>query len=124
MGFIQSEITLKNPKNNRQMKVIALADTGALLTCLPENISIQLALEKLEDREVKLADGSLRTVPYVGPLIIQFENRQCFAGALVFGDEPLLGAVPMEDLDVVLVPSQRIMTVNPDHPFIAGTVVK
>ena len=27
-----------------------------------------------------------------------FENRNCFVGALVLGDEVLLGVVPMEDM--------------------------
>lgn len=30
-------------------------------------------------------------VPYVGPLKVTFENRICFVGALVMGDEILLG---------------------------------
>ena len=37
-------------------------------------------------------------VPYAGPIEILFENRNCFVGALVLGDEVLLGVVPMEDM--------------------------
>jgi hypothetical protein len=54
---------------------------------------------------------------------IQFENRECYVGAVVLGDEVLLGAVPMEDMDLVVIPSARRVTANPDHPnFAAGPV--
>jgi len=48
------------------------------------------------------------------PIRIDFENRFCFTGAMVLGDEPLLGAVPMEDLDVILHPATRKLVVNPE----------
>jgi len=38
-------------------------------------------------------------VSYVGPVEVKFENRSCFTGALVLGDEVLLGAIPREDMD-------------------------
>jgi hypothetical protein len=38
-------------------------------------------------------------------------------GALILGDEVLLGAVPMEDMDLVVVlPGRREVIVNPDYP--------
>ena len=37
-------------------------------------------------------------------------------GALVFGDEVLLGAVPMEDMDLVVNPGRREVTVDPASP--------
>jgi len=40
-------------------------------------------------------------------------NRGCFTGALVLGDEILLGAIPMEDMDLVVSPATRSATVNP-----------
>ena len=40
---------------------------------------------------ITLADGSKTLVPYLGPLGLRFEIRQCFVGALVMGDEVLLG---------------------------------
>jgi len=73
---------------------------------------------------VTLADGSNSTVPYVGPIRVQFEKRQCFVGALVLGDEVLLGAVPMEDMDLVLNPARQEVTVNPASPNIPHSRVK
>jgi hypothetical protein len=57
----------------------------------------------------------------VGPIRVRFENRECYVGAVVLGDEVLLGAVPMDDMDLVVIPSARRVVVNPLHPdFAAG----
>jgi hypothetical protein len=60
----------------------------------------------------------MANVPYVGPVKVSFENRICFVGALVLGDEVLLGAVPMEDMDLLLSPSRQSIVVNPSSPNI------
>ena len=85
---------------------------------------MQLRLEKLQEREVTIADGSKRLCPYVGPIEVRFGERACFTGALVLGDEVLLGAVPMEDMDLVVSPAMRTVTVNPDSPNIPSSTVK
>ena len=55
---------------------------------------------------------------------MEFKNRSGFVGALVIGDQVLLGAVPMEDLDLVVVPSRLTIDVNPDSPNIPTSIVK
>ena len=55
-------------------------------------------------------------VPYVGPLKATFGQRFCYVGALVLGDEVLLGAVPMEDMDLVANLGRRQVTVDPASP--------
>ena len=55
-------------------------------------------LQRLEVRA--LADGHRRTVPYMGPI------------------EVLLGAIPMEDINLVLRPELQSITVNPESPNI------
>jgi hypothetical protein len=85
---------------------------------------LQLKLEVQETREVKLADGSRATYPYVGPIVLRFKNRTGFVGALVLGDEVLLGAIPMEEMDLVVNPRDRSVTVNPDSPNIATGICK
>ncbi|MBF0143170.1 MAG: clan AA aspartic protease [Magnetococcales bacterium] len=124
MGLIHAELILKNPVSGAQMPVRALVDSGALLLCLPHHIALQLQLPELEKREVTLADGSHQLVPYVGPVEIRFANRRCFSGALLLGDTPLLGAVPMEDLDVLIHPARQELIVNPESPHIALAPVK
>ena len=126
MGLINAEIELSNARDGeiRPVKVKALVDTGALHLCVPEHIALQLELQELYKREVKTADGKSHLVPYMGPVAVRFDNRGCFTGALVFGDEVLLGAVPMEDMDVLISPATESLIVNPDSPNIATSVVK
>ncbi len=126
MGHVFAEIELSNPKqqNLEPIKVKALADTGALMLCIPEHIAVQLNLETESTREVSVADGRSMKVPYVGPIKVGFGKRICFVGALVLGDEVLLGAVPMEDMDLIINPSRRELTVDPASPNIPHARVK
>jgi clan AA aspartic protease len=126
MGLIRSSVQLSNPSRSdlQPVEVSALADTGAVHLCIPEHLAIQLQLQALEQREVVLADGHRRAVPYVGPVEVRFKNRRGFTGAMVLGDEVLLGAIPMEDMDLVLRPQLQSIDVNPDSPNIAVSLAK
>lgn len=126
MGFVYAEIELINPREPslRPVAQKALVDSGAITLCIPEHIAIQLNLKELEKREVTTAEGKSTLVPYVGPVQVHFENRNCFTGALVMGDSVLLGAVPMEDMDLVINPRLHQVTVNPASPNIPTAVVK
>ena len=121
-----AKLKLCNPRDPSidPIEVPALADTGSVFLCIPEHVRLQLKLEVHEAREVKLADGSYRSYPYVGPIIAHFKNRTGFLGALVLGDEVLLGAIPMEEMDLVVNPRDRTVDVNPASPNIATGIVK
>lgn len=124
MGLVRATIILRNRRDGRlkPFETEALVDTGSLHLCVPEHVALQLRLEELEKREVTTADGARRICAYVGPLEVRFENRACYTGALVLGDEVLLGVVPMEDMDLVISPSLRTVTVNPQSPNIPSSV--
>ena len=126
MGLVNAKVTLKNPREPglEPLAVSALADTGAVHLCIPAHVASQLRLQPLEDREITLADGTLRLVPYVGPVELRFKNRTGFTGALVMGDQVLLGAIPMEDMDLVVIPGTRTLDVNPASPNIATSEVR
>lgn len=126
MGIIRAEVTLSNPARAEltPISVQALVDTGAVHFCLPEHLAVQLELRELEKREMTLANGHRAAVPYVGPVEIRFRNRRCFTGAMVLGDEPLLGAIPMEDMDLVVVPGRQTIDVNPQNPNLPGSLAK
>ena len=126
MGHVFAEIELSNPRqpNLSSIKTNALADTGALMLCIPEHIANQLQLETESLREVSVADGRSSNVPYVGPIKVAFGKRFCYVGALVLGDEVLLGAIPMEDMDLIVNPSRREITVDPTSPNIPHARVK
>ena len=126
MGLIYADLLLTNPRKPelKPMQVSALADSGALHLCIPKHVAIQLELEELYSREVTTADGSKHLCPYVGPIQLKFENRGCFTGALVLGNEVLLGALPMEDMDVLLSPAKQAVIINPESPNIAASIAK
>ncbi|MGD0653197.1 MAG: hypothetical protein ABSA16_02535 [Thermoguttaceae bacterium] len=127
MGLVNAKITLLNPRKPDLAPVEvadALADSGAVHLCIPEHVRIQLELEKIDNKEVTLADGTRKLVPYVGPIELRFKNRIGFAGALVIGDQVLLGAIPMEDMDLLITPKTRSLDVNPNSPNIATTIAK
>ena len=126
MGITHTTLTLSNPvlRSLASLEVRALADTGAMHLCIPEHVALQLQLTEHEQREVTLADGSRRLIPYAGPIEVRFGNRRCFVGAMVMGDEVLLGAIPMEDMDLVIRPMTRDVAVNPASPNVPSSLAK
>ena len=126
MGLVYSNIILSNPAKTefKKLEVRCLVDSGLTYLCIPSHIAHQLGLEPLETREATLADGNSQSVPYVGPIQVTFENRNCFVGAVVLGTEVLLGAVPMEDMDLVIHPKLFKLSVNPESPNVARGYVK
>ncbi|MBN2209163.1 MAG: clan AA aspartic protease [Candidatus Coatesbacteria bacterium] len=108
----------------RQVEVEALVDSGATDLVVPEHIAAQLVLDLIDSREVELSDGASRTVKKVGPVEIRFENRICVLGAIVLGNEVLLGSIPMEDMDVLVDPKRERLIVNPDNPYLPKAKVK
>lgn len=125
MGLTYAKLQLKNAREPALSVVVdALADTGAVHLCIPEHIQLQLNLQELDKKEVTLADGSHRLVPYVGPIELRYSNRVGFAGALVMGNQTLLGTIPMEDMDLAVIPNSRQVIVNPNSPNIATTIAK
>ena len=126
MGLVSAKLLLTNPKKPElePVETEALADSGAVHLCITEHIRIQLQLDEIDKKEVTLADGSQKLVPYVGPIELRFKNRVGFAGALVMGDQTLLGTIPMEDMDLVIIPKTRTLDVNPGSPNIATSIAK
>lgn len=126
MEITYATLQLTNPirPDLSPIETLALADTGALHLCIPEHIAIQLDLKEKEKREVTLADGSKHSVAYVGPVEVRFANRRCYVGAMVLGDEVLLGAIPMEDMDLIVRPLSREVLVNPQSPNIPSSLAK
>jgi hypothetical protein len=103
-----------------------LVDSGALNLCINESMQAQLQLPFIEKRVAVLANGSREEYDLVGPVVVKFKNRQTVCNAFVLqGDnEPLFGAIPMEDMDVLLHPSRQELIVNPEHPYMAQMKLK
>jgi len=119
-------ITLSSPVNDSIpiLEVNCIVEPSQTHLCIPSHIASQLGLKELQKREVKLADGNSSLVPYVGPIKVVFEDRLCFVGAMVLGEEVLLGAIPMEDMDLVIHPKLLKISVNPANPNAASGLAK
>jgi len=77
LGYVHATIELSNPRQPelRPVEVSALADTGALMLCIPEHLVLQLQLVQESFREVTVADGRVMRVPYVGPVRVAYQGR-------------------------------------------------
>jgi clan AA aspartic protease len=139
MGLVHADIELINgadlvlfrkgyikEKDIKHMKVTALVDTGAYMLAINENVKVQLDLTKVDVQMAELADGQKKKMDVVGPVEIRFENRRANVDAIVLpGDSKiLLGAIPMEDMDVVVDPKQKKLIVNPESPYLAKKSLK
>jgi clan AA aspartic protease len=139
MGLIYANLKLYNsfdlglldnkmikPNQVRSTDIVALVDTGAYMMCINERIQEKLQLRNIGSQKGELANGDIVEFPIVGPVEVIFENRSTSCRAMVLpGDaEPLLGSIPMEDLDVVLLPKEQKMVVNPESPLIAKKKLK
>lgn len=103
----------------KHMRVTMLVDSGAYMMAINESIQEQLQFPFKEKRKAQLADGSIVEYDVVGSVEVKFENRTATCNALVLpGDgKPLLGTIPMEEMDVIIHPRRQELIVNPDHPY-------
>ncbi|MCC6760422.1 MAG: clan AA aspartic protease [Chitinophagaceae bacterium] len=139
MGLVYAEIELINggdlelakrhyigEEEVKRMTVTALVDTGSYMLCINENIQEQLQLRVVEKRKAQLANGEIVECDVVAPLEVKFKNRRTSVNAMVLpGDsEVLLGAIPLEDMDVLIHPLRQELIVNPDHPYFAQMKLK
>jgi clan AA aspartic protease len=126
MGLTYAPIRLENPFVHREVEVSALVDSRSMLPTIPEHLAVQLGFDTSEvwTREVVLANSHRASVPMVGPIRVWFGDRCCDTSALVLGDEPLLGAVPMEMMDLVVHPATQQLSVNPASPYVPVAVTK
>ena len=110
----------------RKMTVSMLVNSGAYNLSINENIVTQLGLEKITEQIFELADGTHKTFAVVGPVEVRFKNRDTTTRAVVLPGnvEPLLGQIPMEDMDVVIYPREERLDVNPDSPLVPKKSLK
>jgi clan AA aspartic protease len=140
MGFVYADILLVNGddltdlKRKRitedevkRLKVRVLVDSGAIMLAINEEIANQLDLvSPLDKRPAQMADGSVVLLDVVGPVEIRFGNRRTNVDAIVLpgNAQPLLGVIPMEDMDVLIDPKVNALIINPEHPYKPLVVLK
>jgi clan AA aspartic protease len=139
MGLVYAEIELINAEELglvrrnlmdqdevKRIWVTALVDTGSYMLCINESIQEQLQLPIVEKRKGHLANGTIQEFDVVTGVELKFKNRRTICNAMVLpGDsEVLLGAIPLEDMDVLIHPLRQELIVNPDHPYFAQMKLK
>ena len=139
MGYVYAEIQLTNEDDLafqrrgwaaeaeiRRVTTEALVDSGALDLVINEKVQEQLNLPVLHQRTIWLADETERIVDVVGPVEVRFENRSTIVKAIVLrgAEEVLLGAIPLEGLDVFIDPTNERLIVNPKSPNMGTSKIK
>ena len=110
----------------RRETVRMLVDSGAYMLCLNEHLATQLGLDVVGSMTGELADGTVSKMPVAGPVELRFGNRRTSVDAVILPGqaEPLLGAIPMEDMDVLVDPKRQELIINPENPYIAKKSLK
>lgn len=131
MGMVYADIELLNGEDLsdarrhrigeeeiRRFPLNIMVDTGSYYLCINETIREALGLSIIETRKGQLASGDVVEYNVAGPVEIKFKNRRCNVDAMILpGDaQPLLGAIPLEDLDVLIDPLRQELIVNPLSP--------
>jgi clan AA aspartic protease len=131
MGKVMQKITLSNsydeenvrrglarPEDVRTLEVEALVDTGATRLILPAEVVERLGLAVSGHRKVRHANGQVAEIPWVGGVKLTIVGRDMFTDALVeaAGTMPLIGQIPLEELDLLVDPKSRELRVNPASP--------
>jgi len=129
MSVVRTELTLKNgadvndakrgqikEDDVRHMTVQAIVDTGAWTMVINEETRDKLGLLDQGYGEARLADGQKDEYPMAGPLEIWWKNRRFNCDALVLPDAPdiLLGALPLEGMDLTINPFRELVGIHGD----------
>ena len=139
MGVVYADITLTNAvdielarrhiigvEEIKQVTLSMLVDSGTYMMEINESLQSQLQLPLVEKRKVQVADSRVIEFDVVGPIHIKFANRKATCNAFVLPEnsEPLLGSIPMEEMDVIIHPLRQELIVNPEHPDYAVLKMK
>ncbi len=126
MGVFSVPVKLKNwqnrfladDKKGEDVICNALVDSGATELALPIEIISRLKLEELDKVRVYTADGGEHEYRVFGIVEIEVEGRTCHVRVieLPHGAEPLLGAVPLEEMDWHISPLYKRLLPNPRSP--------
>lgn len=106
----------------RQINIKMNVNSGTLMLTINEEIRQALGLDIIDHRPSQLADGRRLTLPVAGSIEVRYEGRFCTTNALVLPDdnEPLLGAIPMEEIDLWISPDRNLLTaVHPEGPLMS-----
>jgi len=126
MGVFSVSIRLRNWQNRflppeeqgEEVACEALVDSGAAELALPTDLIERLRLEPVGEVSVYTADGGQHEYRVFGIAEVEVQGRvsQVRVIELPHGAEPLLGAVPLEEMDWHISPSEKKLVPNPRSP--------
>lgn len=124
LAMVRRKIT--NEHEVKRITAYALVNTSSMMLRINEEIKEQVQLPVVETRKAQMANGTIVEYEVVAPVELRFKNRRtsCQAMVLPGNSEVLLGAIPLEDMDVLIHPQRQELIVNPDHPYFAQMKIK
>ena len=95
-----------------------MVDTGAVELALPADLIAPLKLEAMGVKRVFTADGTRHDCRIMGMVELEVQGRTCELRAIELppGAVPLLGAVPLEEMDWHIDPGEGRLMPNPLSP--------
>ena len=144
MGLVYEDITLKNAGDVinvgrgfikepeiRQATVQAMVDTGAMTLVIGEDVREELGLELRGEQQATLANEAIEMCHFTEPVEVHWKDRYTVIPALVLAGtrrraqrarfpsgtkEVLLGAIPLEAMDLIVDPgSQQLAGAHGDQ---------
>ncbi|MBI3552145.1 MAG: hypothetical protein HY077_06475 [Elusimicrobia bacterium] len=107
-------------KDIRVREIEAVADTGAVINLLPQDLVEALGLEIVDHRIVLLANDQKIELPVAAGIWLTVAGRSmstdCHVGPP--GCEALIGQIVMENLDLIADPLKRTLTPRPESPYV------
>lgn len=100
----------------RRYEADALIDTGAVSSVIPANVMKILGLLSRGERVAEYADGRKDIVQLTEPIIFDLMGRETEEGAMVLGDEVIIGQTILEVLDLQVDCRNQKLIPNPAHP--------
>lgn len=100
----------------RRYEADALVDTGAVSSVIPANVMKILGLLSRGERVAEYADGRKDIVELTEPIIFDIIGRETEEGAMVLGDEVIIGQTILEVLDLQVDCREQKLIPNPAHP--------
>ena len=102
----------------RRATVKAVADTGAVMLALPEDVVERLGVEIVGSVACAYADGRRGERSVAGPLTVRIGDRWTHTNCVVVptGTDALVGQVVMEQLDLVADCATQTLGPRPESP--------
>jgi predicted aspartyl protease len=133
MGEVRVEVELENyvdrelarrgqlPANEiRSQRIQILADTGAVMLVLPQDLVEALGLPEVDRAVVTYTDNRKEERPIAGGVTVRVGNRSAL-GECVVGppnSEALLGQIQLERMDLLVDCGQQKLVPRPESPYL------